>query len=70
MEFVIGPLKNSSIEDFLENGPYSRFLSCFYNFFVPIEMEAVTIVKADETRQQFILNDSSSNVILGYNSSI
>jgi hypothetical protein len=70
MEFVIGPLKNSSIEDFLENGSYSRFLSCFYSFFVPIEMEAVTIIKANETRQHFVLNDSSSNVILGYNSSI
>jgi predicted component of type VI protein secretion system len=70
MEFIIGPLKNSSIEDFLENGSYSRFLSCFYSFFVPIEMEAVTIIKANETRQHFVLNDSSSNVILGYNSSI
>ena len=70
MEFVIGPLKNSSIEDFLENGSYSRFLSCFYSFFVPIEMEAVTIVKANETKQHFVLNDSSSKVILGYNSSI
>jgi hypothetical protein len=70
MEFVIGPLKNSSIEDYLENGSYSKFLSCFYSFFVPIEMEAVTLIKANETKQHFVLNDSSSNVILGYNSSI
>ncbi len=70
MEFVIGPLKNSSIEDYLENGSYSGFLSCFYSFFVPIEMEAVTIIKPNETKQHFVLNDSSSNVILGYNSSI
>lgn len=70
MEFVIGPLKNSSIEDFLENGSYSRFLSCFYSFFVPVEMEVVTTVKASETKQQFILTDKLSNVILGYNSVI
>jgi len=70
MEFVIGPLMNSSIEDYLENGPYSRFLSCFYSFFVPIEMEAITVVKASETKQQFVLNDTSSKVILGYNSGI
>jgi predicted component of type VI protein secretion system len=70
MEFVIGPLKNSSIEDFLENGSYSRFLSSFYSFFVPVEMETITTVKASETKQQFILNDTSAKPILGYNSGI
>jgi hypothetical protein len=70
MEFVIGPLKNSSIEDFLENGSYSKFLSRFYSFFVPVEMEAITTVKVSETKQQFILTDKSSKVILGYNSGI
>jgi len=70
MEFVIGPLKNSPIVDFLENGSYSRFLTCFYSFFVPIELEPVTTIKENETRQQFILSEITSNVILGYNSSI
>ena len=70
MEFVIGPLKNSAVEDYLENGSYSRFLSCFYSFFVPVEMEAITTVKASDTKLQFILNEGSSNVILGYNAGI
>jgi hypothetical protein len=70
MEFIIGPLKNSSIEDYLEKGSYSAFLSCFYSFFVPVELDAVTIIKAGETKQQFILHEVASNVILGYNSVI
>lgn len=70
MEFVIGPLNNSSIEDYLDNGSYSRFLTCFYSFFVPIEMDAVTTIKVSEAQQQFTLNDNLSKVILGYNSGI
>ncbi len=70
MEFVIGPLNNSSIKDYLENSPYSGFLNCFYRFFVPVEMDAVTTIKVSESQQQFTLNDNLSNVILGYNSGI
>jgi hypothetical protein len=70
MEFVIGPLKNSPIEDFLENGSSSRFLDCFYNFFVPVEMETLTTIKVSVDQQHFTLNDNLPNVILGYNSAI
>ena len=70
MEYEIGPIMNSNIEDYLENGRYSRFLDCFYCYFVPVEMDAVTTVKVSEAQQQFILNDNLSNVILGYNSGI
>lgn len=70
MEFVIGPLANSFVEDYLENSSYTRFLKCFYSFFVPLEMYPVTIVKVSEAQQQFILDEKQSNVILGYNSGI
>jgi len=70
MEFVIGPLKTSTIEDYLENGSYAKFLDCFYSFFVPAEMDAVTTVKVSEAQQLFTLNDEKSNVILGFNSGI
>jgi hypothetical protein len=70
MEFVIGPLNNSSVEDYLENGSYTRFLNCFYSFFVPVELDAVTTITVSEAEQQFTLNDNLSNVVLGYNSGI
>ena len=70
MEFVIGPLKNSAVDDYLENGTFSRFLSCFYSYFVPLEMDAVTTVTVSKTQQQFKLDDHIPNVILGFNSGI
>ena len=70
MEFVIGPLKNTAITDYLENGDCSRFLSCFYSYFVPMEMDAVTTVNVSNTQQQFILGDHTSNAILGFNAGI
>jgi hypothetical protein len=70
MNFEIGPLMNSSIKDYLENSTYSRFLNCFYSFFVPVEMNAVTTIKVSDAQRQFTLNDAQSDVILGYNSGI
>jgi predicted component of type VI protein secretion system len=70
MEFEIGPLTNSAVEDYLENGPFFRFLSCFYSYFIPMEMEAVTTVSVSNTQQHFILDDPASNAILGFNTGI
>ncbi len=70
MEFVIGPLENSAVEDYLENGPYTRFLSCFYSYFIPLEVDAVTSIQVSKDQQQFTLNDLASNVILGFNARI
>ena len=67
MEFTMGPLKNSTVEDWLENGSYSKFLNCFYSFFVPVEFEVTTSLKVSEQQQQFIIHDQSSNAILGFN---
>jgi hypothetical protein len=70
MEFVIGPLKNSSVEDYLENGSISKFLDCFFGYFVPVEMDVVTTINIESGKQDFIMSDETSNAILGYNSII
>jgi hypothetical protein len=70
MEFMIGPLQNSHIEDYLENGAYSGFLNCFYGFFVPVEMDTLTTVKISDNQYHFSLNDDQAKVILGYNAGI
>jgi len=69
-EFVIGPLKNSRIEDYLENGTYRKVLDCFYSFFVPVEIDAVTTVKVIGEQYRFTLGDSTKEIILGFNSGI
>lgn len=69
LEFVFGPLRNSSIEDYLENGKISRFLECFIGYFVPVEMDVSTRVLVDKEEMSFTL-DSVLNPVLGYNSAI
>ncbi len=69
VEFIIGPLKNSSVEDFLENSQLSRFLNCFYGYFVPVEMDVKTRILVENDELNFTL-DSASCPILGYSSAI
>jgi hypothetical protein len=67
--FEIGPIKNSSIEDYMGNGQISRFLDCFFGYFVPIEMDVSTKIIVNEEEMDFTL-DPASSPVLGYNSSI
>ena len=69
MEFVIGPLRNSSVEDYLEDGQLSQFLDCFFGYFIPVEMDVSTAVIVNQEEYEFTL-DSEINPILGYNSAI
>ncbi|MCX6252197.1 MAG: hypothetical protein NTX61_15790 [Bacteroidetes bacterium] len=70
LEFVIGPLAHSSVEDYLENGSYKRFLDCFYRFFVPLEMDVATMIRISEVQQDFVLHEQGSKTFLGFNSTI
>ncbi|MCK5700141.1 MAG: type VI secretion system baseplate subunit TssG [Cyclobacteriaceae bacterium] len=69
LQFVFGPLRNTSVEDYLENGQIFRFLDCFFGYFVPVEMDVSTKVLVDKEEMDFSL-DPISNPILGYNSTI
>lgn len=66
LEFVIGPLKNTRIEDYLENGIITRFLDVFYSYFIPLEMIAKTKIKGTADHQEFVLNDEGTS-FLGFN---
>jgi len=66
MEFSIGPLENTHIEDYLDNGIISRFLDVFFNYFVPLEMNAIKTIKGYASRQEFVLSESGPTY-LGYN---
>lgn len=39
LEFNIGPLKNTNIADFFENGPAQLLLNNFYDYFIPVELD-------------------------------
>lgn len=66
MEFVIGPLKNSRVEDYLETGIISRFLEVFFSYFVPLEMIPTKKIKGYAARQEFAISDKG-HTFLGYN---
>lgn len=69
-EFLIGPLKNTPVEEFLQGGPVEKFLDCFYSYFVPAGMVVVTSVIVDSSRQGFTLADKESAPVLGFTSAI
>ena len=66
VELHIGPLKNTKIVDYLENGSVSKFIDCFCEYFVPAELDVVTDILVAHEKQQFSLNEEEEGAVLGY----
>jgi len=66
MEFVIGPLENTSIEDYLDNGSITRFLDVFFSYFVPLDFLVSKKIKVSAAQKGFVISDKSAT-FLGYN---
>lgn len=67
IEFSIGPLQNSKIEDYLKGGNREEFLNTFYSFFMPVEASAITKIEV-EKEKEFMVLDLEAEPILGYSS--
>jgi len=67
IKFIIGPLKGSSLLDYIEGGSIRCFLDCFYGFFIPLELVVLTSITVDQEKMGLTLNDAT---ILGYNTAI
>ena len=70
MEFQIGPLKNSNVVEYLDNGAVSEFLKCFYSYFVPVELDVSSKVLVEKIEQNFVLSEIGEGPVLGFESSI
>ncbi len=70
MEFTIGPLKNTRVVEYLENGAVSKFLKCFFNYFIPVELDVKTNILVDKLEQNFILSEMKEGSVLGFESAI
>ncbi len=70
MEFEIGPLKNSSAVDYLDNGTAFKFLKCFFGYFVPAELDVTSNIVVDELEQKFVLSEVGEGPVLGFESAI
>ncbi|MBW6534108.1 MAG: hypothetical protein K0B11_03815 [Mariniphaga sp.] len=66
MVFAIGPLRNSVVNDYLENGAISKFLACFFDFFVPVEIDVNTKILVSPEKQNFLLEESEEGASLGF----
>ena len=66
MEFEIGPLEHTRIEDYLESGRITRFLDVFFSYFVPLEEIPSVKIKGYAARQEFVLSESGQT-FLGFN---
>ena len=64
--FDIGPLRNTSVTDYLENGTISNFLNCFFDYFVPAELDAITKVNVPQEKQNFTLQSAGEGALLGF----
>jgi len=70
MEFNIGPLKNTNVVDYLENGTVTNFLKCFYNYFIPVELDVKSNIIVDLMNQNFVLGGTEEGSALGFESAI
>jgi hypothetical protein len=70
MEFTIGPLKNTTVDEYLGNGAILKFLNCFYGYFIPVELDVKMNVRVEELEQHFVLGEMNEGPVLGYESAI
>ncbi|MGB8490780.1 MAG: hypothetical protein WCE64_06945 [Bacteroidales bacterium] len=70
IRFIIGPLENSGIEPYLENGDIARFIGCFFRYFIPMEIDTEFNVILPAEQQKFILGTDKVPTIMGYNTVI
>jgi hypothetical protein len=69
LECSIGPLQNSSVADYIENGRMDAFLKTFYRFFMPAEAEVITKVEIQQQKKKmFLKTPEHEEPVLGYSS--
>lgn len=70
LHFTIGPLKNTRITDYLENGTVTTFLKCFCEYFVPAELEVSSTILVAPGECDFTLQPTGDSALLGYTTTI
>jgi hypothetical protein len=70
IRFSIGPLKKTGIEPYLSNGEIARFIDCFCNYFIPVEMDAEFDVTLQKELQEFVLGSDEAGSVMGYSTII
>jgi len=70
IKFAIGPLRNTGIDPYLDNGEIALFIDCFCDFFIPVELEQEFEVILGKEQEQFTLIQDANQPVLGYSTNI
>jgi predicted component of type VI protein secretion system len=63
--FLIGPLKHSSVSNYLEGGSHQALLKIFYDYFLPVEADGIMHLKLPDEAMINTL-DQHTPPILGH----
>ncbi|WP_375563449.1 hypothetical protein ACE193_25505 (plasmid) [Bernardetia sp. OM2101] len=63
VEFKIGAIKNGNSKSYFYDGEIRKFIDLFYEYFLPIEVEAKTIITLLKEEEEFFI--SHPNMMLG-----
>ncbi|WP_026449512.1 hypothetical protein [Aequorivita capsosiphonis] len=63
VEVCIGPISKKNVKHFIEGTSWMRFITTFYEYFIPMEMEVKTKVEALSDENNFILNDEEPAIM-------
>ena len=66
----IGPLKNTHIDSYLEGGEITRFIKCFCEYFIPLEIEVDFDVILQKEWNGFVVDSGENQPVVGYSTVI
>lgn len=66
IRFSIGPIEKTGVEPYLPGGVIDRFIDCFFDFFMPLEVDSDFEVVMPENLQHFMLGTGDEQPVLGY----
>ena len=69
IEFTIGPLVNSKVDDYIGNGVRVNFLRCFFSYFVPAGFDCTFRIERPVVFH-FTLEQGQKSPVMGYNTVI
>lgn len=69
IKFIIGPLKNSKIDEYIGHGERVAFLKCFFAYFIPVGLECSFIIDKPVV-YHFTLAGEEAAPVMGYNTVI
>jgi hypothetical protein len=69
IEFTIGPVESSEVDIYLQDGKVTKFMDCFFDYFIPFEIEPSFKVEVEEG-SEFVIGVEGVPAVMGYSTVI